>query len=121
MDQTLAWSELGAHFPDADKARQYLEFLRWGAGGPACPHCGGAAPYKIVPKVGSSTRKGLYKCRVKECRKQFTVRVGTVFGDSHIPLNEWLHGIYLIGASKKGSAATSFTGCSGSPTRRRGS
>ena len=58
--------------------------------------------YKIVPKAGSSTRKGLYKCREKECRRQFTVTVGAVFEDSHIPLNKWLQALYLIGASKKG-------------------
>jgi transposase-like protein len=84
-----------------------VEFLRWGNAGPACPHCGGADPYTLTPKAGSSRpgRKGLYKCRIKECRKQFTVTVGTVFEDSHIPLNKWLQAIYLIGASKKGISA----------------
>ncbi len=103
----LAWSKLGAHFADADKAREYMEFLRWGNAGPACPHCGGADPYRLMPKAGSARpgRKGLYKCRIKECRKQFTVTVGTVFEDSHIPLNKWLQAIYLIGASKKGISA----------------
>lgn len=98
----LAWSKLGAHLADPDKAREYLEFLRWGNAGPVCPHCGSVDPYKIEPGKGTKTRKGLYKCRTKECRKQFTVTVGTVFEDSHIPLNKWLQAIYLIGASKKG-------------------
>jgi transposase-like protein len=98
----LAWSKLGAHFADADKAREYMEYLRWGTAGPACPHCGGADPYTIKAGKGTKTRKGLYKCRIKECRKQFTVTVGTVFEDSHIPLNKWLQAIYLVGASKKG-------------------
>ena len=102
MEKPLSWSKLGMHFADPAKAREYLEYLRWGASGPACPFCGGADPYKIVPKIGSSTRKGLYKCRIKECRRQFTVTVGTVFEDSHIPLNKWLQALYLIGASKKG-------------------
>lgn len=103
MDKPLAWSELGSHFADPDKAREYLEFLRWGVSGPACPHCGGSDPYSIIPKkAGSKTRKGLYKCRIKECRKQFTVTVGTIFEDSHIPLNKWLQGLHLICASKKG-------------------
>jgi transposase-like protein len=103
----LAWSKLGAHFADADKAREYLEFLRWGNAGPACPHCGGVEPYELKPRADSSRpgRKGLYKCREKECRKQFTVTVGTVFEDSHISLNKWLQAIYLIGASKKGISA----------------
>ena len=108
MEQTpLAWSKLGAHLADADKAREYMEFLRWGNAGPACPHCGGADPYKLMPKAGSARpgRKGLYKCRIAQCRKQFTVTVGTVFEDSHIPLNKWLQAIYLMGASKKGISA----------------
>jgi transposase-like protein len=103
--QTLPWSKLGAHFADPDKAREYMEFLRWGTDGPACPRCGGADPYRLTPKAGSAKpgRKGLLKCRA--CRKQFTVTVGTVFEDSHIPLNKWLQAIYLIGASKKGISA----------------
>ena len=100
---TLAWSKLGEHFTDEDKAREYMEFLRWGNAGPACPHCGGSDPYRLTPKVGSKTRKGVLKCR--QCRKQFTVTVGTVFEDSHIKLTKWVQAIYLIGASKKGISA----------------
>jgi transposase-like protein len=106
MDYTpLSWSKLGAHFNDEDKAREYMEFLRWGNAGPACPRCGGADPYRLTSKVGSSRpgRKGLLKCRA--CRKQFTVTVGTVFEASHIKLTHWIQAIYLIGASKKGISA----------------
>ncbi len=106
MEKTpLSWSRLGAHFNDEDKAREYMEFLRWGNAGPACPRCGGADPYRLTPKATSNKpgRKGLLKCRA--CRKQFTVTVGTVFEDSHIPLTKWIQGIYLIGASKKGISA----------------
>ncbi len=71
--------------------------------GAVCPKCGGADPYKITPKPGSKTRKGLYKCRA--CRKQFTVNVGTVFEDSHIPLSKWLLAIHLLASSKKGMSA----------------
>lgn len=101
----LPWSELGAHFADEDKAREYLEFLRWGNAGPACPRCGGDDPYRLTPKADSAKpgRKGLLKCRA--CRKQFTVTVGTVFEDSHIKLTKWIQAIYLIGASKKGISA----------------
>ena len=106
MEQTpLSWSKLGAQFVDEDKAREYMEFLRWGNAGPACPHCGGADPYRLTAKEGSSRpgRKGLLKCRA--CRKQFSVTVGTVFEDSRIKLTKWIQGIYLIGASKKGISA----------------
>lgn len=84
-------------FQDADKAREYLEKLRW-PNGPVCPHCGveGNA-YKLE---GTSHRPGLYKCA--DCRKQFTVKVGTVFEHSHVPLNKWLMAVHLMCASKKG-------------------
>ena len=99
----LSWSELGQHFVDEDKAREYMEFLRWGNAGPSCPHCGGADPYRLTPKAGSKTRKGVLKCRA--CRNQFTVTVGTVFEDSHVKLTKWIQAIYLVGASKKGISA----------------
>jgi transposase-like protein len=87
---------LAPHFQDADKAREYLEALRW-PDGVICPHCGVISDhYKLQ---GKSTRPGLWKC--KDCRKQFTVIVGTVFSDSKIPLNKWLLAVHLICASKK--------------------
>jgi transposase-like protein len=104
MEMTpLSWSQLGEHFTNEDKAREYMEFLRWGPSGPACPHCGGSDPYRLTPKAGSTTRKGVLKCR--QCRKQFTVTVGTMFEDSHVKLTKWIQAIYLIGASKKGISA----------------
>lgn len=100
--ETPNWSRLGPYFVDEDKARELLEHMRW-QGKPACPKCGGDAPYKLTPKAGSSTRKGLWKCRA--CRQQFTVTVGTVFEDSHIKPSKWLQAIYLQTASKKGISA----------------
>jgi transposase-like protein len=87
-----------------DEAREQLEKLRW-PNGPACPHCGGLNPYKIIGKPDSKrpVRKGVYKCR--ECRKQFTVTVKTIFEDSHIPLNKWLMAVSLMCSSKKGISA----------------
>lgn len=92
-------------FPDETKARELLEKLRW-PDGPVCPHCGvEEAHYKLEAKKGSKrpVRDGVYKC--KDCRKQFTVTVGTIFHRSHIPLNKWLMAIYLMCASKKGMSA----------------
>ncbi|MGE4240131.1 IS1595 family transposase [Ramlibacter sp.] len=88
------------HFQDADKAREYLEALRW-PHGPVCPHCGviGTA-YKLE---GTKHRPGLYKC--KDCRDQFTVTVGTLFERSKIALNVWLQAVHLMCASKKGISA----------------
>lgn len=84
-------------FQDADKAREYLEALRW-PNGPVCPHCGSVEKhYKLE---GKSHRPGVWKC--KDCREQFTVTVGTLFADSKVPLNKWLQACYLMAASKKG-------------------
>lgn len=91
-------------FQDADAATEYLERLRW-ADGRVCPHCGTVDSkdrehYRIQRK-GSARR--LWKCF--SCRKQFTVTVGTIFEDSHVPLNKWLMAFYLLCSSKKGMSA----------------
>lgn len=84
------------HFQDADKAREYLEALRWPLG-EVCPHCGTQGDHYALK--GKSHRPGLWKC--KDCRKQFSVTVGTVFERSKIPLNKWLLAVHLMCASKK--------------------
>jgi transposase-like protein len=84
------------HFQDADKAREYLENLRW-PDGPVCPHCGAIGAWAI-----QGGRAGLYRCKEYQCRKQFTVTVGTVFERSRVPLNKWLAAVYLMCSSKKG-------------------
>src|SRR5579871_3484616 len=97
-------SNLAKHFSNEDAARELLESLRW-PNGAVCPHCGGDNPYKLTPKPTSTRpgRKGLYKCRA--CRKQFTVTVGTIFEDSHVPISKWLLAIHFLSASKKSMSA----------------
>jgi transposase-like protein len=102
MADALNLSGLAKYFSDEDEARTLLEKMRWG-GHATCPRCGGLDPYKITPKAGSSTRKGLYKC--KACRKPFTVTVGTIFQDSHIPVSKWLLAMHLMCASTEGMSA----------------
>src|SRR5438105_4142796 len=98
-------SDLAKNFSNEDDAREFLEKFRW-PDGPICPHCGviGEAS-KLEPRPGAKThvRKGVWKC--KACRKQFSVTVGTIFSDSHIPLNKWLMALHLVCASKKGMSA----------------
>lgn len=84
-------------FHNEEAAYEYVESILWPKG-PVCPHCGSA--HRIGKLKGKSTRIGLYKCYV--CRKPFTVKIGTIFEDSHIPLDVWVSAIYLICASKKG-------------------
>jgi transposase-like protein len=88
------------YFHDEKAAFAELESQLW-PDGPVCPHCGSiGTAYDL-----SKTRIGLRKCASKECRKQFTVRVGTIFEDSHLPLHQWLQAVHLLCASKKGISA----------------
>ncbi len=86
-------------FHNEAKARAYLEKLRW-ADGRFCPHCGEA---ERTSKAKAKNRPGLYVCL--SCKRQFTVRVGTIFERSHIPLHKWAAGFYLMASSKKGMSA----------------
>jgi transposase-like protein len=82
---------------DESAAYRWVEAQIW-PDGPICPHCGGVE--RISPMKGRSTRIGAYKCY--QCRKPFTVKVGTVFESSHIPMRVWLQAMVLMCASKKG-------------------
>jgi transposase-like protein len=86
------------HFTDENAARDYLEAIRWPCGR-VCPHCGS------VGKAYETKRVGKYRCAERECRKDFTVKVGTVFEDSKIPLHKWLLAAYLLCSSKKGMSS----------------
>ena len=85
-------------FHDEAAAYEWVEAHLWPKG-PVCPKCGGKHD-RVSKLQGKSTRIGTYKC--KDCRKPFTVKVGTIFEDSHIPLRMWLQAIALLCASKKG-------------------
>src|SRR6266436_5793245 len=78
-------------------AYTYVESQLW-ANGRGCPKCG--VVDRSGPLKGKSTRIGVYKCYA--CRKPFTVKVGTIFEDSHIPMHLWLQAIVMMCASKKG-------------------
>src|SRR5205085_4491207 len=82
---------------DEKAAYAYVEARIW-PNGRVCPHCG------VIDKSGllkgKSSRIGLYKCYA--CRKPFTVKIGTIFEDSHIAMRDWLTAIHLICSSKKG-------------------
>jgi transposase-like protein len=83
------------HFHDEALAHQELESRLW-PNGPVCPKCGGQD--RITVSKGG--RIGLYRCG--PCKRQFTVKVGTVFESSHVPLNVWLQAVHLMTSSKKG-------------------
>lgn len=81
--------------------REHLEKLRWN-GEPICPHCGSQREnhYKLKNK---NVFNGLYKC--KDCKRRFTVKVGTIFEDSAIPLRKWFYAIFLFTSYKKGMSS----------------
>lgn len=87
-------------FATEEAARTYIEQIRW-PNGPVCPHCGNGDQvkvYKLAANPAKKIRAGLYRCA--ECGGQFTVTVGTVMEDSHLPLNKWLLAFYMMCASK---------------------
>lgn len=112
------------YFHDEALAFAHVESILW-PNGPVCPRCEGVdnatkltlKPAKRVKKVKGEVvvgrdgkpvmveqpvRHGVWKCKNKECRAQFTVRVGTLFEESRMPMTKWLQAIYLMAASKKG-------------------
>ena len=88
-------------YNDDDAARVHLETLLWPEG-PICPRCGVNGD-RITKLMGKSTRPGVYKC--KDCRKPFSVTVGTVMERSHIRLAKWVLAAQLMASSKKGMSA----------------
>lgn len=101
----LTLDQIMLHFSTDEKAREYLEAVRW-PDGPACPHCGCMDRiYSIEPNPAKKVRPGLYQCGNDGCRGQFTVTVGTIFEKSKVPLRKWLVAWYLLCSSKKGFSA----------------
>jgi transposase-like protein len=86
------------HFQSPEAAREYLEALRWGSER-VCPHCG------TVNESFATKKPGVYRCRTKECRKDFSVTTKSVMESSHIKLNVWLQAFFLMASSKKGMSS----------------
>ena len=89
---TISTFQLFQMFPDAESARVYLESRRWPQG-PRCPVCG------LIERI--TVRKGGYY-RCGQCKEDFTVRTGTIFERSHVPLHKWLYAMYLLVTARKG-------------------
>ncbi len=89
---------------DEEQCRDFVASMRW-PDGVQCPECGSAEePYRITRKTANKNKlQSLYKCR--SCVKQFSATVGTIFEDSHVPLNKWLAALFLMVSSKKGISA----------------
>lgn len=89
---TISTFQLFERFPDQESARVWLESLLW-PNGVTCPCCG--LGERITARKG-----GYYRCN--QCKEDFTVRTGTVFERSHIPLHKWIYAMYLVVTARKG-------------------
>ena len=101
-DDGITLIEIEEHFSTDETARKYIERILWPHGA-VCPHCQNKAQdkiWKIKENKAKSIRAGLHRCA--DCNREFTVTVGTIFEDSHIPLRKWLLAWYLICSAKKG-------------------
>lgn len=88
---------------DEQAAVEFLEDHRWGDC-PGCPRCGDTDVYQMKDaKTGERNKRFLWRCR--GCKKQFTVRIGTVFEDSRIHLRHWCYALWAACSSKKGVSA----------------
>ena len=89
---TISTFQLFAAFPDEATARMYLESRLW-AGGVKCPECKGNE--RITER-----KNGYYRCN--PCKLDFTIRTGTIFERSHVPLHKWVYAMYLVVTARKG-------------------
>lgn len=88
------YKELMEQLSDEKVCRDFVEQMRW-KGNPICPHCGADKPYKLKDGIA-------YRCRNKDCKKDFSVTKGTIFENSKIPLSKWVATMYILTAHKKG-------------------
>jgi len=89
---TISTFQLFKMFPGAESARTYLEARLW-PNGPKCPVCG------IGDRI-TARKGGYYRCN--QCKEDFTVRTGTIFERSHVPLHKWVYAMYLLVTARKG-------------------
>ena len=90
---TISTFQLFEMFPTAESARIYLESRLW-PDGPFCPEC------KSCERIGKQPKVGFFRCNA--CSLDFTIRTGTIFERSHIPLHKWLYAMYLLVTARKG-------------------
>jgi transposase-like protein len=95
-------TEVPAACCDELAAVEFLERHRWD-GHPGCPHCGDTNVYQMQAARGG--REKYYRWRCRGCKQQFSVRTGTVYEDSRVPLRHWCYAFWRASTSKKGVSA----------------
>jgi transposase-like protein len=88
---------------DEQAAVEYVEILRWGESGPCCPRCGSVEVKRVIGKDGQREKAMRWRC--KPCARQYSVRTGTVYQESRLPMRVWAHACWRCCASKKGVSA----------------
>jgi transposase-like protein len=96
--ETVSLYQFFQRFPGEEAARKYFEGNRW-PDGASCPHCGSVAIAEV-----KNQKPMPYRCR--DCRQHFSVRTGTVFAESRLPLHKWLMAIYMMTTARKGIPST---------------
>jgi transposase-like protein len=91
--QTLLEAVL--HFSNLDVCHEYMAKIKWPTGKPVCPKCG-------CTKIGRIASRRMFQCKEKTCRKQFSVKVGTIFEDSPLGLDKWFVAVWCIANAKNG-------------------
>ncbi len=86
------------YFSDLDVCHKYMDKIKWPDGKPACPKCGGE-------NIGNIASRRMYQCKTKGCRKQFSVKVGTIFEDSPLGLDKWFVAVWMIANCKNGASS----------------
>lgn len=99
---TPAIKAIPAACADEAKAMEFMEKMRWGDS-PYCPHCNSVEVYQMKSASGERNKRFLWRC--KDCKKQFTVRIGTVMQESRVALRHWCYALWRSMSSKKGVSA----------------
>lgn len=103
LEQSKTVEQLPMACANERAAVEFIEAQRW-PDGPACVHCGSIDVYKMTDtKTGQRSKRFLWRCY--DCKRQYTVRIGTVYEDSRIPLRHWCYAFWRMATSKKGVAA----------------
>lgn len=103
LEKTETIEQIPAACSNEVKAVEFIERNRWGAN-PCCVHCGSVKVYQMKDaKTGERNKRFLWRCH--DCKQQYTVRVGTVYEDSRLPLRHWCYAFWRAATSKKGVSA----------------
>lgn len=103
LAQTVTIAQMPAACADETLAVELFERMRWGDK-PSCVHCGSVNTYKMMDtETGGRNKRFLWRCR--DCRQQYTVRIGTVYEESRLPMKVWAYAFWRASTSKKGVAA----------------